>query len=78
MSHRSDSEEDANRTEEAPNLEQESTQLLTRFNFYWLKFLSQKRVIDQERKFIQERLSTLETEQKIYSMRSTINDLSSS
>jgi hypothetical protein len=78
MSHRSDSEEDTSRTEEAPTLEQESAQLLTRFNFYWLKFLSQKRVIDQERKFIQERLGTLETEQKINSTRTAINDLSSS
>jgi hypothetical protein len=56
----------------------QSSQLLTLFNFYWLKFLSQKRVIDQERKILEDEISEVENEEKISSMRDAINGLSSS
>lgn len=77
MPYRSD-EDDEKKTEETPSAQDQSSQLLTLFNFYWLKFLSQKRVIDQERKALEDEIAEIETEDKISSMRDAINDLSSS
>jgi hypothetical protein len=77
MPYRSDDGENTAATEEvtAPD---ESAHLLTLFNYYWLKFLSRKRTIDQTRKLVEDRLMTLENEEKIRSMRDTIHDISSS
>lgn len=77
MPYRSDDENEKNPKEVSPAPDQ-SAQLLTLFNFYWLKFLSQKRVLDQERKMLEEEIIEIETEERIRSMRNTINDLSSS
>lgn len=77
MPYRSD-ETDEEQTGEAAPAQDQSSQLLTLFNFYWLKFLSQKRVIDQERKILEDEISEIENEDKISSMRDAINGLSSS
>lgn len=77
MPYRSD-EDDEKKTEETSASRNQSSQLLTLFNFYWLKFLSQKRVIDQERKLLEDEIAQMETEAKISSTRDAINDLSSS
>ena len=77
MPYRSDDENEKT-PKEASSAPDQSAQLLTLFNFYWLKFLSQKRVLDQERKMLEEEIVEIETEERIRSMRNTINDLSSS
>ena len=77
MPYHSDDENETAPKETSPATDQ-SAQLLTLFNFYWLKFLSQKRVLDQERKMLEEEIVEIETEERIRSMRNTINDLSSS
>ncbi len=76
MPYRSDDEE-LEKTEEERDTEKQTSQLLTLFNFYWLKFLSQKRVLDQERKLLEHEVHEMENEEKIKSMRSTISDISS-
>jgi hypothetical protein len=70
------SEEDDQQSVSDPKAD--ATELLTLFNFYWLKFLSKKRVIDQQRKLLEHEVTDLETEEKISSTRNAINDLSSS
>ncbi len=59
----------------AGGIEEASSHLLTLFNYQWLKFLTKKRLIEQERKLREDELRTLENSHKIDKMKGLIETL---